>query len=106
VEQFHDLSAAEAALEEFNLRFAKRDLESVALPKITVAELGDDLISAIVTAYSKGFGIVKSRSDARRLVEQGSVQWRGEKITDTKAQISFTPGEILRLDKTRAIRLI
>ena len=74
----------DAALEEFNLRFAKRDLDSVELPKVSAAELGDDLVSAIVTAYSKGFGIVKSRSEARRLLEQGSVQWRGEKITNPK----------------------
>ncbi|MBV8376666.1 MAG: tyrosine--tRNA ligase [Verrucomicrobia bacterium] len=106
VEQFHDLPAAEAALEEFNLQFGKRDLDSVALPTITAAELGDDLISAVVNAFSKGFGIVKSRSDARRLVEQGSVQWRGEKITDTKARITFAAGEILKLDKTRAVRVI
>jgi tyrosyl-tRNA synthetase len=105
VERFHDRAAAEAALDEFNLRFAKRDLDSVELPEVSAAELGDDLVSAIVAAYSKGFGIMRSRSDARRLVEQGSVQWRGEKITDPKAQISFTPGEILRLDKTHAVRL-
>jgi len=106
VERFHNRSAAEAALEEFNLRFAKRDLDSVDLPTVSAAELGSDLVSAIVTAYAKGFGIVKSRSDARRLTEQGSVQWRGEKITNPKAQLNFTPGEILRLDKTRAVRLI
>ena len=106
VEQFHNRSAAQTALEDFNLRFAKRDLDSVELPKVSVTELGDDFVSAIVTAYSKGFGIVRSRSEARRLVEQGSVQWRGEKITNPKAQIRFTPGEILKLDKTRAVRLI
>jgi tyrosyl-tRNA synthetase len=105
VELFHDRRAAQVALEQFNLRFAKRDLDSVELPNVSAAELQDDLVSAIVTAYWKGFGIVRSRSDARRLMEQGSVQWRGEKITNPKAQISFTPGEILRLDKTRAVRL-
>ena len=105
VEQFHDRPSAWAALEEFNLRFAKRDLDSVQLPRINAAELGADLVSAVVSAYFKGFGIVRSRSDARRLVEQGSVQWRGEKITNPKTQISFAPGEILRLDKTRAVRL-
>jgi len=106
VEQFHNRLAAQTALEDFNLRFAKRDLDSVELPKVSVTELGDDFVSAIVTAYSKGFGIVRSRSEARRLVEQGSVQWRGEKITNPMAQIRFTPGEILKLDKTRAVRLI
>ncbi len=106
VEQFHDRMAAQDALDEFNLRFAKRDLESVELPTVSAAQLGNDLISAIVTAYSKGFGIVKSRSDARRLVEQGSVQLRGEKLTNPKVEIRFNSGEILRLDKTRAVRLI
>ena len=106
VDQFHDRPSATTALEEFNLRFAKRDLDSVELPKVRAIELGDDFVSAIVTAYSEGFGIVRSRSEARRLVEQGSVQWRGEKITNPKAEIRFTPGEILKLDKTRAVRLI
>ena len=106
VDQFHDRPSATTALEEFNLRFAKRDLDSVELPKVRATELGGDFVSAIVTAYSEGFGIVRSRSEARRLVEQGSVQWRGEKITNPKAEIRFTPGEIFKLDKTRAVRLI
>jgi tyrosyl-tRNA synthetase len=106
VEQFHGRSAAQTALEDFNLRFAKRDLDSAELPKVRVVELGEDIISAVVTAYSIGFGIIKSKSEARRLVEQGSVQWRGEKVTDPKVRISFTPGEVLKLDKTRAVRLI
>jgi tyrosyl-tRNA synthetase len=106
VEQFHDQLAARNALEEFNLRFAKRDLDAVLLPEVTATDLGRDLVSAVVTAYAMGFGMVRSRSDIRRLVEQGSVQWRGEKVTNPKAQIDFSPGEILRLDKTRAVRVI
>jgi len=106
VEQFYDRSAARAALDDFNVRFAKRDLDSAELPSVRVVELGEDIISAVVTAYSQGFGISKSRSEARRLVEQGSVQWRGEKVTDPKLRISFIPGEVLKLDKTRAVRLI
>jgi tyrosyl-tRNA synthetase len=105
VERFHNLAAAESALEEFNLRFGKRDLDSVELPKVSAAELGNDLVSAVVTAYSKGFGIARSRSEVRRLLAQGSVQWRGEKITSPNTPVSFAPGEILRLDKTRAVRL-
>jgi tyrosyl-tRNA synthetase len=105
VERFHNRPAAEIALEDFNLRFGKRDLDSVELPKVSAAELGGDFVSAIVTAYSKGFGIARSRSEVRRLLAQGSVQWRGEKITSPNAQVSFAPGEILRLDKTRAVRL-
>jgi tyrosyl-tRNA synthetase len=106
VEQFHDRSAAQAALDDFDLRFAKRDLDSAELPSVRVVELGEDIISAVVTAYAQGFGLTRSRSEARRLVEQGSVQWRGEKLTDPKTRINFIPGEVLKLDKTRAVRLV
>jgi len=105
VEQFHDRGAARSALDDFEARFARRDLSSAELPKVRLGELGDDIISAVVAAYAQGFQLTKSRSEARRLVEQGSVQWRGEKVTDPKARIHFSPGEILRLDKTRAVRV-
>jgi tyrosyl-tRNA synthetase len=50
--------------------------------------------------------VTRSRSDARRLIEQGSVQWRGEKLTNPKECPTFQPGEVLKLDKTRAVRLV
>jgi len=105
VERFHDRPAAQRALEDFETRFAKRDLESADLPRVDISRLGIDIVSAVVAAYAQGFKQTKSRSEVRRLVEQGSVQWRGEKITDPRASPSFQPGEVLRLDKTRAVRL-
>jgi len=47
----------------------------------------------------------RSKGEVRRLVEQGSVQWRGEKISDVKATPSFAAGEVLKLDKKRAVRI-
>ena len=105
VEQFHDRTAAETALNEFNLRFEKRDLESVDLPEVSAAKLDGDIVSVVVKAYAEAFSIIRSRSDARRLVEQGSVQWRGEKVTDPKSLVQIAEGGILRLDKTRAVRV-
>jgi tyrosyl-tRNA synthetase len=105
VAQFHGQSSAYAALREFNVRFEKRDLGSADLPVVSADRLGTDIISAVVTAYGDGFGITKSRSDARRLVEQGSIQWGGDKVTDPKAHVPFSAGGILKLDKTRAIRV-
>ncbi|HEY0790419.1 MAG TPA: tyrosine--tRNA ligase [Chthoniobacterales bacterium] len=105
VERFHNGPAAEAALEEFNLRFAKRDLNAVVLPEVGLEKLGGDLVSVVVTAYAEGFGINKSRGEARRLVEQGSVQWRGEKINDPRAHLDLETGEVLKLDKKRAVRV-
>jgi len=106
VERFHDRSAADQALRDFELRFAKRDLGSIQLPEVPMTALGGDILSAVAAAYLLGFQITKSRSEARRLVEQGSVQWKSEKVTDPKARPLFAPGELLKLDKTRAIRII
>ena len=105
VERFHDRAAAKSALDDFEVRFARRDLAAAELPRVRLSELGEDIVSAVVAAYAQGFNLTKSRSDARRLVEQGSVQWRGEKVSDPRARIQFAPGEVLRLDKTRAVRV-
>lgn len=105
VERFYDRAAAKVALDEFNLRFAKRDLRAADLPEVEGSKLAGDLTAAVVTAYAEGFGITKSRSEARRLIEQGSVQWRGEKVNDPRITLALQAGEILKLDKTRAVRL-
>jgi tyrosyl-tRNA synthetase len=106
VERFHDSDSAQKALDAFNLRFTKKDLEAADLPEVRIADLGDDILSAVVAAYGRGFSIVKSRSEARRLVEQGSVQWHNEKVTDPKAKTDWASGGVLKLDKTHAVRVI
>lgn len=105
VARYHSEADGDAALADFNTRFSKKDLEQAELPVVNLDLLGTDIISAVVAAYTHGFQITKSRGDARRLVEQGSVQWKSEKITDVKAPFAFTAGDVLRLDKTRAIRV-
>ena len=106
VERYHNSEAAKRAREDFELRFSKRDLDNAELPNLPLAGLSADIVSVVVAAYSTGFGVQKSRGDARRLIEQGSVQWRGEKVTDPKASPAFTSGDVLKLDKTRAVRLV
>jgi tyrosyl-tRNA synthetase len=105
VTRFHDQTSARAAREEFDLRFAKKDLATADLLELSLQDLGEDLVSAVVAAYAHAFEITKSRAEARRLIEQGSIQWLGQKITDPKAKPSFQPGGVLKLDKTRAVRL-
>ena len=106
VARYHSEEEGRAALNDFNTRFSKRDLDSADLQSIAASQLGSDLVSAVVAAYQACFQITKSRGDARRLVEQGSVQWRAEKISDPKASPDFSAGGVLRLDKTRAVRII
>ncbi|MBE2205243.1 MAG: tyrosine--tRNA ligase [Chthoniobacterales bacterium] len=102
--RFHDPAAAAHALEEFNKRFSARDLDSAELPEYAPTA-ARDFVSLVVEAFALGFQVTRSRSDARRLIEGGSVQWRGEKVSDAKAVLP--PGEVgvLKLDKTRAVRI-
>ena len=75
------------ALEEFERRFSRRDLEHADLPHLLARRQARDFVSVVVEAYDTCFGITKSRSDARRLIEGGSVQWGGEKIVDPKVSL-------------------
>lgn len=105
VERYHGAEAAARAREDFELRFSKKDLEQADLPQVSLEGVGTDIVSAVVAAYAQGFQITKSRGDARRLVEQGSIQLNGEKLADPKAVPAIASGAVLKLDKTRAVRI-
>ena len=105
VGRYHGGEAAQAALDDFNTKFSKRDVEHAEWPVISLDGIAVDIVSFVVAGYDKGYQIAKSRGDARRLVEQGSVQLHGEKITDPKATPTPESGYVLRLDKTRAVRI-
>jgi tyrosyl-tRNA synthetase len=105
VERYHSSEAAQAALADFNTRFSKRDLASAELPELALAGVEPDLLSVAEAGY-KALGMTRTRGDIRRLIQQGSVQVNGEKILDPKAVPALKPGDVLRLDKTRAVRIL
>jgi tyrosyl-tRNA synthetase len=102
--RYHGEEAGGKALEDFNTRFSARDLDSADLP-VFVPAGPRDFPSLVVEAFATCFQSTRSRSDARRLIEGGSVQWMGEKITDLKAQLPSGSVGVLKLDKTRAVRV-
>ena len=105
VEHYHGSDAANAALEDFNTRFSKRDLSGAELPAFDPGGIAPDIVSLVVAAFTQAFGQARSRGEARRLVEQGSVRVGEEKVTDPKATPALSSGAVLRLDKTRAVRV-
>ena len=84
-------------------RFSQKRLDEANLPNF--AAVDDEAVAIVAAAYSQAFAIKKSRADASRLIKQGSVQLDGQKIVDPKAKISLHAGQILRLDKTHAVRI-
>jgi tyrosyl-tRNA synthetase len=103
VETYHSHDAAQKTQEDWNVRFSKKKIGEADLP--TLASMNGDIVSVTGSAYENAFGIKKSRADLRRLIEQGSIQLDGEKIRDPKVMLSLKPGQILRLDKTHAVRI-
>ncbi|MGI9088603.1 MAG: tyrosine--tRNA ligase [Chthoniobacterales bacterium] len=103
VERYHSADAAAKAAGDWNARFSEKRLSAADLPPFDSEPR--DAVSIVVAAYASAFSLIKSRTDARRLIEQGSVQLDGAKISDSKSMLALKFGQILRLDKTRAVRI-
>lgn len=103
VEAYHSRDGAQRTLGEWNARFSEKRLADAELP--TFLPASTDIVSIVASAYTDAFAVTKSRGDVRRLIEQGSVQLDGEKLRDPKAVLQLRSGQVLRLDKTRAVRI-
>jgi tyrosyl-tRNA synthetase len=103
VRTYHSAEIAEKTLAEWNARFSEKRLDEAELP--TLGAMTDEAVTVVVTAYAKAFALKKSRADVSRLIKQGSVQLDGKKVVDPKSTIVLQAGQILRLDKTHAVRI-
>ena len=106
VQTYHSTAMAQKTLDDWNTRFSKRDLGHAELPTFSARGLGDhDLLSLVWSAYRDAFGLEKSRSEASRLIQQGSVELDGQKIRDPKVPVQLKSGQVLRLDKKHSVRI-
>jgi len=103
VQTYHSAEVAQRTLTDWNARFSEKRLDEAELPAIPA--IVDESVTVVAAAYAQAFALKKSRAEVRRLIKQGSVQIDGKKIVDPKSKISLRPGQILRLDKTHAVRI-
>lgn len=101
--RYHSAEEGRSARDNWEARFSRRDADSADLPEFSIGERRDVL--GVVLAAFESLGEPISGSDARRLIQQGSVQLNGEKLTDPKAEPDWTGGHVLKLNKKRAVRL-
>lgn len=69
------------------------DTEKIKEGKVWVVEL------------LRSTGLVKSGSEARRLISQGGVRWDGEKVEDPTCMLSLEEEHILRVGKRKFLRV-
>jgi len=103
VQTYHSAEVAQRTLTDWNARFSEKRLDEAELPAIPA--IVDESVTVVAAAYAQAFVLKKSRAEVSRLIKQGSVQIDGKKIVDPKSKISLRPGQILRLDKTHAVRI-
>ena len=103
VQTYTSKETAEKTLADWNARFSEKRLEAAELP--TFSSDGGEAVEVVQSAYRQALGVAKSRSEASRLIKQGSVQLDGSKLTDPKIKLELKPGQVLRLDKTHAVRV-
>ncbi len=88
--RFHDEAAAKAAVQEFEKIFAAKQLPSeIEEFAIETGKSNYPLIQAITEA-----GMTASKSESRRMIEQGGVRIDEKKVSDVKTQLKV-PGAYL-----------
>lgn len=106
VRTYHSPAIAQKSSDDWTTRFSKRDLEHAELPTFSTSGLNQcDLVTLVWRAYSEAFDLRKSRSEASRLIKQGSVELDGQTVRDPKAIVQVKSGQVLRLDKRHAVRI-
>jgi tyrosyl-tRNA synthetase len=102
VELYHSAELAQKAEEEFDRIFVEKSLPD-KVEDFKIAKGNNQTTIAALLVDSK---LAASKSDARRLVEQGGVSIDGEKVSDFNAQIPRKPEFILKVGKRRFLRIL
>ncbi len=101
--QFHGEESAREAEEEFRRVFTKGETPEEAVPIVMAfdgaATVEVDLTEALVAA-----GVVKSKSDLRRLISQGAVETDGVRIEDSRVKVRRDA--VIRVGKHRFVRIV
>ncbi len=103
VSEFHSPAAAEAARREFERVFSGKQLPD-EIPEMSLVAAGEmmPLVQVMVAA-----GLAPSKSEARRLIQQGGVRVEGEAVRSVGAELDTT-GEgatLLQVGKRRFARI-
>ncbi|MCG9729911.1 tyrosine--tRNA ligase [Shewanella sp. Isolate13] len=100
IARFHDEAAAEAAHQEFINRFQKGAIPS-DIEEIEIAA-GEGIAIANLL---KEAGLVNSTSDAMRMIKQGAAKIDGDKIEDTRLQLTAGTSAVFQVGKRKFAKI-
>jgi tyrosyl-tRNA synthetase len=97
VARFHDRSAAESALEDFQARFRHGGVPEDLVEQ--VLEVPSD--GGVIAQVLKSSGVCPSASDAVRMIDQGGVRVNGDKVSDKNLRLAAGSTYILQVGKRK-----
>lgn len=98
VQLYHGEQKAEQAAGEFSNVFSKKALPAT-MPTASIRSGEHQPINVLV-----GHKLASSRSEARRLIEQGGVKLNQQPITDWNANVTIHDGDVLQVGKRNFLR--
>jgi tyrosyl-tRNA synthetase len=101
VKRYHGEKAAHAAAEHFSRLFSRRGEVPTDIPPL---RLRSGLITPVELIVASG--VEKSRSAARRLVEQGGFDVDNKPCKDPQTPLDLQGGEVLKIGKKRFFKVV
>jgi tyrosyl-tRNA synthetase len=102
IADYHGAAAAEAAREEFNRVFRKREVPEDIETKTVSLDSG----SLRLTKLLASVGLAASNTEGQRLIESGAVHINEARITDPKHEISARGEYLLKVGRRRFLKLV
>ncbi len=99
---YHSKEAAQAAEEEFDRIFVKKDLPD-EIEEMNYGVKGSPVNILQLLADTK---LAPSKGEARRLIEQGGITINNEKISDPKKEIVLAEPAIIKVGKRKFLKII
>ncbi len=97
---YHGEVEARRAREEFVKVFSQRG-EPEDMQEFTIGDAPMNIIDVLVRA-----GLALSKSDARRLIEQGGVEIGGREVRDPHEEVRRNGGQVIKVGKRRFLKII
>jgi tyrosyl-tRNA synthetase len=104
VRQFHGKHAADEAEKHFTQVFQKREIPIELHDTIAFGDKVEIEVLTDITKLLFEAGLVKSRSEANRLLAQGAIEVDGEKVSTSL--VSLKDGSIIKVGKRRFLRIV
>jgi tyrosyl-tRNA synthetase len=99
VARYHGQQAADDAFAEFERVFVNKDVPD-EMPEYVAQSASESLVDLLVHKQ-----LAKSKTEARTLIKQGSVQLDGVKVLDLEHAVDCTTERVLRVGKLRFLRI-